>query len=130
MRLELIRTLQEHGYTLAAIERVLARIPADATPAEYAVQSAVLAPWLPEQPEEFDRAGLERRVGRRIERRRARLPRRRSARWSAVGDGAFRAVAGGARPRGGADAAARPALACCTTRPRSSTSTPPRWPTG
>ncbi|HEY8301737.1 MAG TPA: MerR family transcriptional regulator [Jatrophihabitans sp.] len=66
MRLELIRTLQEHGYTLAAIERVLARVPADASPAEYAVQSAVLAPWLPEVPEQFDRAGLERRAGRRI----------------------------------------------------------------
>jgi DNA-binding transcriptional MerR regulator len=66
MRLELVRTLQEHGYTLAAIERVLERIPADAAPAEYAVHSAVLAPWLPEQPEEYDRAGLERRVGRRI----------------------------------------------------------------
>ncbi|HEY2272023.1 MAG TPA: MerR family transcriptional regulator [Jatrophihabitantaceae bacterium] len=66
MRLELIRTLQEHGYTLAAIERVLARIPLDAAPAEYAVQSAVLAPWLPEQSEQYDRAGLERRVGRRI----------------------------------------------------------------
>jgi DNA-binding transcriptional MerR regulator len=67
MRLDLIRTLQEHGYTLAAIERVLARIPHDATPAEYGVQSAVLAPWLPGQTEELDRAALERRIGRRIE---------------------------------------------------------------
>jgi DNA-binding transcriptional MerR regulator len=66
MRLDLIRTLQDHGYTLAAIERVLVRIPSDATPAEFAVQSAVLAPWLPEQSEQYDRAGLERRVGRRI----------------------------------------------------------------
>jgi DNA-binding transcriptional MerR regulator len=63
MRLELIRTLQEHGYTLAAIERVLTRIPADADPAQFAVHSAVLAPWLPEQHEQLDRAGLERRVG-------------------------------------------------------------------
>jgi DNA-binding transcriptional MerR regulator len=67
MRLDLVRTLQEHGYTLSAIQRVLARIPENATPAEYAVQSAVLAPWLPDQTEELDRAGLERRVGRRIE---------------------------------------------------------------
>lgn len=67
MRLDLVRTLQKHGYTLSAIQRVLARIPDDATPAEYAVQSAVLAPWLPEQTEQFDRAGLERRIGRRIE---------------------------------------------------------------
>src|SRR6201986_3954778 len=48
MRLDLVRSLQEHGYTLAAIERVLKRIPFDANPAQYAVQSAVLAPWLPD----------------------------------------------------------------------------------
>jgi len=66
MRLDLIRTLQEHGYTLAAIERVLVRIPVDADPAEYAVHAAVLAPWLPDQTEELDRAGLERRAGRRL----------------------------------------------------------------
>jgi DNA-binding transcriptional MerR regulator len=64
MRLELVRTLQEHGYTLAAIERVLARIPEDAGPAEYAVQAAVLAPWLPDQTEELSRAALEQRLGR------------------------------------------------------------------
>lgn len=63
MRLDLIRTLQEHGYTLSAIQRVLDRIPEDAAPAEYAVQSAVLAPWLPGELEELDRAELERRVG-------------------------------------------------------------------
>jgi DNA-binding transcriptional MerR regulator len=67
MRLDLVRTLQEHGYTLSAIQRVLDRIPEDATPAEFAVQSAVLAPWLPDQTEELDRAGLERRIGQRIE---------------------------------------------------------------
>ncbi|MGI8678156.1 MAG: MerR family transcriptional regulator [Jatrophihabitans sp.] len=67
MRLELIRTLQEHGYTLAAVERVLARIPQDAAPAEYAVQSAVLAPWLPDRSEMLDRATLERRVGRQLD---------------------------------------------------------------
>lgn len=66
MRLDLVRTLQEHGYTLAAIERVLARIPADASPAEYAVQAAVLAPWLPDQTEQLDRAALERRIGQRV----------------------------------------------------------------
>ena len=66
LRLDLIRALQDHGYTLAAIERVLTRVPLDAEPAEYAVQSAVLAPWLPEQSEQYDRAGLERRAGRRM----------------------------------------------------------------
>jgi DNA-binding transcriptional MerR regulator len=63
LRLDLIRTLQEHGYTLSAIQRVLARIPEEAPAAEYAVQAAVLAPWLPDPSEELDRAGLERRVG-------------------------------------------------------------------
>jgi DNA-binding transcriptional MerR regulator len=63
MRLDLIRTLQEHGYTLSAIQRVLARIPEDASAAEYAVQSAVLAPWLSGADQEVDRAELERRVG-------------------------------------------------------------------
>jgi DNA-binding transcriptional MerR regulator len=67
MRLDLIRTLQEHGYTLSAIQRVLARIPADAGAAVYAVQSAVLAPWLPDQTEEIDRASLERRLGRELD---------------------------------------------------------------
>lgn len=67
MRLDLIRTLQEHGYTLAAVERVLARIPEDAEPAQYAVHSAVLAPWLPDDGrEELDRAGLQRRAGRSL----------------------------------------------------------------
>lgn len=66
LRLDLVRTLQEHGYTLSAVARVLARIPEDASAAEYAVQGAVLAPWLPDQSEEFDRAGLERRSGRRL----------------------------------------------------------------
>jgi DNA-binding transcriptional MerR regulator len=63
LRLDLIRTLQDHGYTLAAIEKVLNRIPEDADPAQYAVQSAVLAPWLPDQSEPMDRAELERRAG-------------------------------------------------------------------
>ncbi len=67
LRLELIRTLQEHGYTLSAIQRVLARIPDDAEPVEYAVQSAVLAPWLADQTELIDRAGLVRRLGHPID---------------------------------------------------------------
>lgn len=67
MRLELIRTLQDHGYTLAAIERVLARVPEDAGPAEYAVQSAVLAPWLSDEREVLDRSALERRAGRTLD---------------------------------------------------------------
>jgi DNA-binding transcriptional MerR regulator len=68
MRLELIRELQDHGYTLAAIERVLDRIPLDASAADFAMQAALLAPWTPERTEELDRDGLERRAGRRLSR--------------------------------------------------------------
>ncbi|MBE7189581.1 MerR family transcriptional regulator, partial [Jatrophihabitans endophyticus] len=67
LRLDLIRTLQEHGYTLAAVNRVLERIPEDAAAAEYVVQGAVLAPWLPEASEVLDRSALERRLGRRVD---------------------------------------------------------------
>jgi DNA-binding transcriptional MerR regulator len=67
MRLELVKTLQDHGYTLAAIERVLGRIPFDAAPSEYAVHSAVLAPWLPDNSEAITRTALERRTGRRLD---------------------------------------------------------------
>src|SRR5215471_14121400 len=58
--------VQHHGYTLAAIERVLDRIPLDASAAEFAMQAALLAPWTPERTEELDRDGLERRAGRRL----------------------------------------------------------------
>ena len=68
MRLELIRELQEHGYTLAAIERVLAHIPHDASPADFAMHAAMFTPWMPERAEELDRAALERRAGRRLSR--------------------------------------------------------------
>lgn len=68
MRLQLIRHLQDHGYTLAAIERVLARIPHDASSADFAMQAAMLAPWTPEPAEELDRAALQRRAGRRLSR--------------------------------------------------------------
>jgi DNA-binding transcriptional MerR regulator len=68
MRLELIRELQDHGYTLAAIERVLAHIPHDASPADFAMQAAMFTPWMPERAEVLDRAALERRAGRRLSR--------------------------------------------------------------
>jgi DNA-binding transcriptional MerR regulator len=67
MRLELVKSLQDHGYTLAAIEKVLGRIPFDAAPAQYAVQSAVLAPWLPDDTEAIGHDALERRAGRRLD---------------------------------------------------------------
>ena len=65
-RLELVKELQAHGFTLAAIEGYLEHIPADATPGEVALHRTLLAPWTPELPERLDREGLETRAGRRL----------------------------------------------------------------
>lgn len=43
-RLELVRALQGYGYTLAAIEQYVARIPDDAGPGEIALHQSLLAP--------------------------------------------------------------------------------------
>lgn len=65
-RLELVRDLQRLGFTLAAIEGYLARIPLDRSPEDLALHRALLAPWLPEQPETVDRAELDVRAGRTL----------------------------------------------------------------
>ncbi|MGH3812173.1 MAG: MerR family transcriptional regulator, partial [Pseudonocardiaceae bacterium] len=65
-RLELVRDLQGLGFTLAAIEGYLARIPLDRSPEDLALHRALLAPWLPEQPETVDRAELDVRAGRNL----------------------------------------------------------------
>ncbi|MGH3778043.1 MAG: MerR family transcriptional regulator [Pseudonocardiaceae bacterium] len=65
-RLELVRDLQGLGFTLAAIEGYLARIPLDRSPEDLALHRALLAPWLPEQPETVDRAELDVRAGRSL----------------------------------------------------------------
>jgi DNA-binding transcriptional MerR regulator len=64
VRLELVRELQAHGFTLAAIERYLARIPADAGPETIALHRTLLAPWTPDLPETVSRRELVRRAGR------------------------------------------------------------------
>lgn len=66
-RLELVRDLQGLGFTLAAIEGYLARIPDDRSPEDLALDRALLAPWLPEEPEAIDRAGLDERAGRHLD---------------------------------------------------------------
>jgi DNA-binding transcriptional MerR regulator len=65
-RLEMVRELQAHGFTLAAIERYLERIPADATPEDIAVHRTLLAPWMPDLPETADRDALQQRAGRKL----------------------------------------------------------------
>ena len=64
--LELVRALQDHGFTLQAIERVVARLPEDATTEDLALQRAMLTSWTTTAPEELDRAGLEARAGRAL----------------------------------------------------------------
>ncbi len=43
-RLELVRELQRHGFTLTAIHGYIERIPADATPSDIALHLSLLAP--------------------------------------------------------------------------------------
>lgn len=66
-RLELIRALQSHGFTLAAIERYLKRLPEDATVEDLAIQRAMLTSWAPGPREELTRRQLEQRAGRSLE---------------------------------------------------------------
>lgn len=66
-RLELVRDLQGLGFTLAAIEGYLARIPLDRSPEDLALHRALLAPWLPEESEVVNKAELDARAGRTLD---------------------------------------------------------------
>lgn len=65
-RLELVCELSALGFTLAAIEAQLQRLPVDAGADELALHRALLTPWVPEQLEEVDLAELSRRAGRAL----------------------------------------------------------------
>jgi DNA-binding transcriptional MerR regulator len=65
-RLQLVQELQGHGFTLSAIEKYVAGIPADATPGDIALHRTMLAPWMADSREEMSRAELERRAGRSV----------------------------------------------------------------
>jgi DNA-binding transcriptional MerR regulator len=66
VRLELVQELQAHGFTLAAIERYVARIPDSATPADIALHRTLLAPWMAEAHEVLTRGELADRAGREL----------------------------------------------------------------
>lgn len=66
-RLRLVHDLQEAGFTLAAIERFVARMPADATAEDVEVFHALLTPWVATVPEELTRAQLDTAAGRRVD---------------------------------------------------------------
>jgi DNA-binding transcriptional MerR regulator len=65
-RLELVRALQQHGFTLQAIEGFVRTIPDDATVEQLALQRAMLTSWTPKPPEELTRRQLEQKAGRRL----------------------------------------------------------------
>lgn len=66
-RLELVQELQSHGFTLAAIERYVAGIPAGASPEDIALRRTMLAPWQADRPVEMTVAELERRTDRALD---------------------------------------------------------------
>lgn len=68
-RLELIRALQDHGFTLAAIERYLSRVPLDATVEDLALQRAMLTSWTGDRHEPLSRRQLAERAGRPLSER-------------------------------------------------------------
>ncbi len=66
-RLELVADLQSHGFTLAAIERYVAGIPADSSPEDIALRRAMLAPWQADLPVRMGRGELEARARRSLD---------------------------------------------------------------
>jgi DNA-binding transcriptional MerR regulator len=65
-RLDLVRELQTHGFTLTAIERYVADIPDDASSEDIALRRTMLAPWQADLPVAMSRAELTRRAGREL----------------------------------------------------------------
>ncbi len=65
-RLSLVCELSALGFTLAAIEAHVARLPAEAGADELALHRALLTPWVPEQVEELTVDELARRAGRAL----------------------------------------------------------------
>ena len=65
-RLELVRELQSHGFTLSAIERYVDGIPDEATPEDIALARTMLAPWQADLPVEMTHEQLETRAGREL----------------------------------------------------------------
>jgi DNA-binding transcriptional MerR regulator len=66
-RLSVLTEMLDEGYTLAAVERVLASVPAGVTESGLALHRALLTPFLPEEPEEVDLATLQARTGSNLD---------------------------------------------------------------
>lgn len=66
VRLDLIRTMQDRGLTLAAIEQYLRAMPEDTPIRDVELRRSLIASWAPLPPTALDRAGLEKRAGRKL----------------------------------------------------------------
>ncbi|WP_246160439.1 MerR family transcriptional regulator [Nocardioides humilatus] len=64
--LQLIRALQEHGFSLAEIQDYLERVPEGATADDLVIQRVMLSPWANTRPETVSRAELDARAGRKL----------------------------------------------------------------
>jgi DNA-binding transcriptional MerR regulator len=64
--LQLVRALQEHGFSLAEIQEYVERMPAEASAEDLVIQRVMLSPWANVKPETVSRAELHRRAGRRL----------------------------------------------------------------
>ena len=62
-RLQLVRQMLAEGWSLGVIERTLAGAPATASGSTLALHRALVAPWLPPEPEETTVEGLAERAG-------------------------------------------------------------------
>jgi DNA-binding transcriptional MerR regulator len=66
-RLVLVREMLAEGYSLAMIERTLSNAPATASSTTLALHRALLAPWLPPEPEETTPEELAARAGQAVD---------------------------------------------------------------
>lgn len=62
-RLQLVREMVAEGWSLAVIERTLSHAPAAASTTTLALHRALVAPWLPPEPEEITTEQLAERAG-------------------------------------------------------------------
>ncbi|WP_244963003.1 MerR family transcriptional regulator [Nocardioides dongkuii] len=64
--LELVRALQDHGFTLQAVERYVASLPDDATVEDIALQRTMLTSWTSSPAREVTKRELEAEAGRKL----------------------------------------------------------------
>ena len=62
-----MQQLQQHGYALAAIGKVIARLPENATAHDLAVRAALLTPWTPPRRRRSTCTHTRERVGRSLD---------------------------------------------------------------